>query len=390
MKTIYFPNLNGIRFIAAFMVVLAHIEQTKSYYGQPFRQSLYELGALGVTLFFVLSGFLITYLLLAEGKDTGDINLKHFYIRRILRIWPLYYMIVLLSFYIIPNYMPFMDIANHNATFNNDYVFKLLLFLFMCPNIEMALYPIDPIPFGSQAWSIGVEEQFYLIWPLIIKYVKSHLYKILCCIIILFLIMNVILAQMVAVDYTSAYYLRAMRIFVRLTRIDCMAIGGIGALLLINNNTRIMNIIYNKKTQLIVYAVLAYMLIFNVTVKYINHLHYSLIFIIIILNLAANKCSVINLENKYIDYLGKISYGIYMYHLIAIYLSFIIIYKIFNFEPTLFPTNLCLYLLTSVIVITMSMISYELFEKLFLKKKVKFSAIVSGDNARTSIDHGNH
>ena len=103
MKThVYFPNLNGLRFIAAFLVILSHLEWIKmtegmeNYASAPF---IKNLGSLGVSLFFVLSGFLISYLLLQEKKDTGDISIKNFYVRRILRIWPLYYITVILAFF---------------------------------------------------------------------------------------------------------------------------------------------------------------------------------------------------------------------------------------------------------------------------------------------------
>lgn len=89
----YFKNLNSVRFIAATFVVIHHIEQLKGLAGYPYR-SWYVLGRTGVILFFALSGFLITSLLLAEQRETGCIHLRKFYVRRALRIWPLYYLIV--------------------------------------------------------------------------------------------------------------------------------------------------------------------------------------------------------------------------------------------------------------------------------------------------------
>ena len=97
---IYFPNLNGIRFIAAFAVILHHLEQFKYLLGYKNNWEnpiIHQIGPLGVILFFVLSGFLITYLLLVEEKQTKTISIKSFYMRRILRIWPLYYLIILLN-----------------------------------------------------------------------------------------------------------------------------------------------------------------------------------------------------------------------------------------------------------------------------------------------------
>ena len=88
---LYFPNLNGLRFIAALLVIVHHIEQLKYIYGLPnnFSSSFVQIiGELGVILFFVLSGFLITYLLLEEEKRTTTIAVKNFYLRRVLRIWP--------------------------------------------------------------------------------------------------------------------------------------------------------------------------------------------------------------------------------------------------------------------------------------------------------------
>ena len=99
MKKVYFPNINGLRFIAALLVIIHHTEQIKdilglsNYWSTPIIRSI---GGLGVLLFFVLSGFLITFLLLDEESTTGTISIKKFYIRRILRIWPLYYLILIL------------------------------------------------------------------------------------------------------------------------------------------------------------------------------------------------------------------------------------------------------------------------------------------------------
>ena len=87
---VYFPGLHGLRFFAALMVVFSHVELMKDYHGYPnlyaANLAVYESGRMGVTLFFVLSGFLISYLLLTEKKVARTIAVKKFYQRRILRI----------------------------------------------------------------------------------------------------------------------------------------------------------------------------------------------------------------------------------------------------------------------------------------------------------------
>src|ERR1044071_5481753 len=97
MQRIYFPGLNGLRFLAASAVIITHVELLKGVLGLPNHWKnpvLFNLGGLGVYFFFVLSGFLITYLLLSEKNMTGHISIKKFYFRRIFRIWPIYYLLV--------------------------------------------------------------------------------------------------------------------------------------------------------------------------------------------------------------------------------------------------------------------------------------------------------
>ena len=102
---LYFKNLHGFRFFAAALVILSHIELFKKRAGlanlwdTPF---FFEAGSAGVDFFFVLSGFLITSLLLKEMDETGKVDLKKFYLRRVLRIWPLYYLVLLLCYFVIP------------------------------------------------------------------------------------------------------------------------------------------------------------------------------------------------------------------------------------------------------------------------------------------------
>lgn len=160
-EKIYFPNLNGLRFIAAFMVIIHHLEQMKfilgmnNYWDNGF---IAVVGKLGVVLFFVLSGFLITYLLLAEEKFHGDISVKQFYVRRILRIWPLYFFVILLAFFVLPE----IKFLSFGYDYSNNFFIKFVLFVMMLPNLALAMGAA--VPFVSQAWSVGTEEQFYLVW----------------------------------------------------------------------------------------------------------------------------------------------------------------------------------------------------------------------------------
>ena len=165
MSKFYFRNLDGIRFIGALMVIIHHIEQNKSVFGirNAWTNSVIQsIGPLGVNLFFTLSGFLITYLLIHEYNSNKAIDIKSFYIRRILRIWPLYFLLIILGFFLLPLVVP----AEFNVFNLPNYGQRLLLFCTFLPNVSYIVN--GTTPFVHQLWSIGVEEQFYLVWPLLI------------------------------------------------------------------------------------------------------------------------------------------------------------------------------------------------------------------------------
>jgi peptidoglycan/LPS O-acetylase OafA/YrhL len=191
-KKIYFPNLNGLRCIAAFLVIIHHIEQLKSLLNinnfweeLPFVQ---QLGILGVNLFFVLSGFLITYLLLAEELEFKTIHIGKFYMRRILRIWPLYFLIVFLAFFVLPHISLFILPGYGKDVIYSNLFLRLFLYAIFLPNVVQPLLGI--VPYVSQTWSIGTEEQYYLIWPIILKYIKNHRIALMLLIIILYFVIG--------------------------------------------------------------------------------------------------------------------------------------------------------------------------------------------------------
>jgi peptidoglycan/LPS O-acetylase OafA/YrhL len=175
-ERIYFPNLNGLRFIAAFLVIAHHVEQIKSIYGldsywgrSPF---ITIVGDLGVVLFFVLSGFLITYLLLEEERKTNSIKVGNFYFRRVLRIWPLYFLTILLALFVLPNLSLFILPGYEKDVIYEQLPSKILFYLLFLPNLVSPLLGV--VPYASHTWSIGTEEQFYLVWPVMLKFMKKH------------------------------------------------------------------------------------------------------------------------------------------------------------------------------------------------------------------------
>ena len=400
-KRVYFPNLNGVRFIAALMVVIQHTEEAKIKIGFPtsFSEES-ELGQIGVTLFFVLSGFLITYLLQSEKQSSGTISLRNFYTRRILRIWPLYFLIVLLGFWIIPEFIPVLWDKASSANLSKHFTAQLLLDIFFMPNAAIILFP--PILYVSQIWSIGVEEQFYLIWPLLMKYFRNPL-KPLIIIIIIFVVART--AALVAFttllrDAGTSTNVLDLMVFLRrilgLTRIDCMAVGGVGAWILYNQKQRVLGALYTKSAQITTFLLLSVLMVNRIHFNLERHLLFSLLFTIMILNLSSNPHSILTLNNRVFNYLGKISYGLYMFHAIAISLSVKLLVKyfmpetnIYSYDTLLWAANSSLYVLVICIVTALSMVSYTYFESYFLAKKIEFSTIISGDSIATETDVGN-
>lgn len=332
------------------------------------------LGGLGVTLFFVLSGFLITYILLEEREGKG-ISIKQFYLRRIFRIWPLYYLTVILFFFVVTQF----EFFRWDDYYYSGYSEKLTLYLLFLPNLAFVLYPA--MPFASPAWSIGVEEQFYLFWPIVIKFIKP-VSRSLISVIIFIALLNAGLEMLLMSGVgASNSILAKLYQFMLLIRFDCMAYGAIAAWLWkFKPGHTVVKIIFRKDVQYLTVILLVMMAVFKFSPIFIHHLPYSVLFAILILNLACNPERIFSLENRFFNYLGKISYGLYMYHVFAIF----IIYKLVTIYQIKgeFLLNLYLYLFSMILAIIISSISYYAVERPFLKIKIKHSQMLSGDFAK--------
>lgn len=368
---IFFPNLNGVRAIAALAVVLHHIWQFLQITGKlnEFEGFVTIIGKLGVTLFFVLSGFLISYLLFAEEKKTGTIFIKDFYIRRMLRIWPLYYTIVILSFFILPHIELFSLPDEYWGKIEQNFGMYLTLFLLFLPNLALSKGGV--LPYGSQSWSVGVEEQFYLIWPLLMKFFKNKLVVIFGTIIVYFVVDLLIKSLSKSIPYYIKNFVLSFQIY-------SMAIGGFFAYLAFYGKEKWQKWLLNY--YVFVGALFIFMILIYLSKT--RQVYYSIPFAIIIYNLACNPSLKTLLENKILNYLGKISYGIYMYHCIAIVFSIRLLdYLVPRIQYNTLQYKVTLVILVLVFTIFLSDISYRFMEKRFIKLKTKYSKIVSGDNA---------
>jgi peptidoglycan/LPS O-acetylase OafA/YrhL len=173
----YRPELDCLRFFAFLGVFVHHtIPKEPAFFrthGLPvFLSNFGYAGAFGVDLFFCLSAYLITELLLREKESTGHLNIRAFYTRRVLRIWPLYFVFVLFAYGL--------------ARFDHSQIFtgpQLLMFLFLAGNWAASLTYLRSVV--VPLWSISVEEQFYLLWPLPVSKASRRQVLFLCLALIL-------------------------------------------------------------------------------------------------------------------------------------------------------------------------------------------------------------
>ncbi|MFM9984880.1 MAG: acyltransferase family protein [Flavobacteriales bacterium] len=375
---IYFNGLNELRSIAAFAVVFHHIELFKSRekFGSLFetgaRTFIQGLGKNGVYLFFVLSGFLITYLLLAELKKKDTVAVGKFYVRRILRIWPLYYLLVAICFFLLPillEHFPGFFGGNYYALkiaeLKQNFGSTLLLFLLFLPNLALILF--SPVAGAAQAWSVGVEEQFYLIWPLLLKTFRKHI------IWILFAILVGKPLSIVTMEYYGLNVREGFNVFYEFLvsfKIELMALGGIGAWFMMKGALNSVLPGINRMHAAILLVILTVGLYFN-----FHYLIMGLLFLVLIIFNINDTSRLI--ANRRLSFLGEISYGIYMYHPLMMYLGFCASrYILGNQASVLF--SLVFYIFTVSATIAVSHLSFRFFESRFLRFKDRFAVVQSG------------
>lgn len=373
---VYFPGLHGLRFFAAFGVFAMHVEYLKANWGFPnvyMEPQVWNVPRTFVTLFFVLSGFLITYLLLHEKAKNGRIAIRKFYWRRMLRIWPLYFLVVALAFFVFPH-IDAMRIPYMSVPIPEDFYQTLLLFILFLPQVALAFLP--PVPFAEPSWSIGVEEQFYLIWPIIIRYSKKLLRALLFIIGFLILLKLALFAlHQVYPDGETGQLIKRIQDFLWLNRLECMAIGAIAGYSLFSKKEQWLKVAYHPATQAITYAALATLFATGYASHIVNHSVYAVLYAIVILNVGSNPKSFLKLENKALRYLGKISFGIYMLHEIGIQLSIYYLQDFFYEPYATWYSNAMLYGSSFILTIALASISYFGFERFFLKLKRRQSTI---------------
>ena len=373
---VYFRNLDSIRFIAALMVFLQHAV-SPSYKYLPIKNTFWERllntissGGTGVSIFFVLSGFLITYLLISEYELNFKVNIKKFYIRRLLRIWPLYFLVVAFSFLIYPFLKSLIDMNNPLAS--NILYHITFLSNFDVINIQKYFNGSDA---GSQniTWSVSIEEQFYLFWPLIFVLLpkRSWIYSIIIVIVgsICFRIVN---------NYDSVVlYYHTFSVLLDL------GIGGLMALL-IKSNYLIRTFFENSSSRThITLFILSFCLLFwGDTIFSFNYgpaisrIFISFSFALIISAQAITKRkSQFNLANmSFANKWGKYTYGIYLLHPIVITIIEIFV-RIMHFPKTNFINLFSIGVISFICTLLLSKISFKFYESRFLTLKEKFTTI---------------
>ncbi|MEI8202846.1 MAG: acyltransferase [Bacteroidota bacterium] len=341
----YIAQLDGLRFFAVLMVMMGHWLQWQ--WTNPFMKAFPFVH--GVTLFFVLSGFLITRILLTNRDEALITNgsrkslLKNFYIRRFLRIFPIYYLLIVFLFCI---------------DFQDTRVLSRWLFSYSI-NIYQSIHNVYVGDF-SHFWSLAVEEQFYLFWPFLILFISTkNIFKSIIITIVLSLLFKSCFHFFVGKWMATSYF-----------TLNCMSSLGLGALLSYVT-------LYNKKVSAVIskpwvlYGVLGVYLVLFIAQYYLKIYWYGMVgeefmfailSVFIVLRASTNgfKWGIkMILENTFVLYSGKISYGLYVYHGFIPFLYYFIAPRIGLSIDSKYTTFVAFYLLTFIV----ASISWTLIEK---------------------------
>lgn len=353
-KPIHLPGLNGLRAIAATVVLLQHT--TMSLYSFDLvTPSTPNVAAFAVTIFFALSGFLITYLLLQEKRQSQTVRLKAFYARRILRIWPLYFLYLLLCFL---------------WTGSDGWTgWSLTCYIFLAPSIPLVFG--GAIPHAEHYWSLGVEEQFYAFWPALLKH-SEHVRRSVLWFLALFM-----LAKLIVIGRYGGWSHEYGLMYV--TQFDSMAIGALGGWQLCHQPASCTLLVGRLREAAAWLTVIVIALYGTAIPSLVVHPIVAVATVVLIINQVSNPRPLLPLENAPLDYVGRISFGIYVYHPLVIAVHSVWMKDLMLPAPVKYGAVYAAAVLTTVI---LAELSYRYFELPFLRLKQRYATVPSRDSMR--------
>ena len=341
---VYLRGLDGLRAVAACGVMVSHaLKELGRFAGHSPHRSL-ELGRQGVTMFFALSGFLITYLLLEERERAGRIDLGAFYLRRVLRIWPLYFVALGIA------------IAVHGEATG-----LALMVLFLS---NVAFVTGRYVPDTAPLWSIGIEEQFYAVWPLVVSRVR-RLVPLLVCIVIALPVARALVHEALGPGRHVANDLLGTFGY------DAMATGALFAIGYRKGNALLLRIARTPWPHLAFVAMVALLAA--------NRLYWlrvmlppvvALVTSMFIVAQIASPRPLVDLEVAPLRFVGRVSFGVYVYHMLVIALLVRVL------GATVLPGAVVV-ALVCVATVAVAAVSYAVLERPFLRLKRRFEHVAT-------------
>lgn len=349
----YLFSLNGVRGIAIILVVMSHLQLCRNSYYDYYQ--MFFNGQLGVNIFFVLSGFLITTLCLKEKVITGDLSLRKFYTRRILRIFPVAYLYI--AVVLVLNYWLNLKIPTFQFLGAAFYILNLSYFRRHESSALLGHY-----------WSLATEEQFYLIFPFFIK--KSFKTFVLLILFLVILLPLVCTLQ----EFWKPANTEILYAFTHMAiKFQGIAVGCLFSIL--SFKIKSYHDIIGRYKILGNVLALSLMIFLQLNFFYSIKAIYTNLFISLLIgyfitsNIKPAKDVIFKLLNsRILSWLGILSYSIYIWQ------------QMFAFGDLSFPILIRTFPYNAIFILTAACLSYYLFEKRFLKLKSKFKARLGGNN----------